>query len=242
MSHLRENLSKETLEKMSKSHKEVPSHRKGLSVEEEYGLKRAKLIKQKNSESKKGLYVGENNPRWNGGVKYSRGYVFIYKPNHPNNVQGYVQEHRLIMEQHIGRYLKSKEVIHHINGIKKDNRIENLMLLKNESEHKKLHKVPKGEMSPSWRGGLSFEFYPKTFNEKLKEKIRNKYNRICQLCGVKESKLKGYFKRLAIHHINYIKKDCREENFVPLCHSCNAITRNGDRDYWTKLLSQKIVK
>lgn len=84
---------------------------------------------------------GENNPKWRGGRTYTHeGYVQIYKPNHPNcNNYGYVLEHRLVMELKIHRYLKRKEIIHHINNIKDDNRIKNLILFKNSKEHAKHH-------------------------------------------------------------------------------------------------------
>ena len=70
--------------------------------------------------------------------KIVRGYVYSWCPNHPNARNGYVAEHRLIMEHHLGRYLKRGEIVHHINKNKKDNRLENLQLLSN-SVHSKLH-------------------------------------------------------------------------------------------------------
>ena len=52
---------------------------------------------------------------------------------------GGVSKHRLVVEEYIGRKLTKEERIHHINEIKSDNRIENLMLFPNDKEHIKFH-------------------------------------------------------------------------------------------------------
>ena len=84
---------------------------------------------------------GEKHPNWKGGKQtQANGYILIKKPNHPfSNKRGYVYEHRLVMEQHLGRYLTPEEVVHHRNEIKDDNIPKNLKLFANESEHQKFH-------------------------------------------------------------------------------------------------------
>ena len=71
--------------------------------------------------------------------KRADGYITIYYPTYPSsNSEGFVMEHRYLMERHIGRPLDKNEVVHHINHDRTDNRLENLMLL-TASEHAKLH-------------------------------------------------------------------------------------------------------
>ena len=71
---------------------------------------------------------------WKGGRRYHEGYILAYAPEHPNTVQnGYVLEHRLVMEKAVGRHLMRSETVHHKNGIRDDNRLENLELW--HSEH-----------------------------------------------------------------------------------------------------------
>lgn len=85
--------------------------------------------------------MGNNNSSWKGGFKHIQGYKYILNKNHPHaTMKGYVKEHHLVVEKKIGRFLLKGEVIHHINGIRNDNRIENLQLCKNQREHMNIHK------------------------------------------------------------------------------------------------------
>lgn len=93
-------------------------------------------------------FTGKNNPKWKGGHQsHGSGYMYLLKPEHPNaDSRGRILEHRLIMEQHLGRYLDPEEVVHHINKIAEDNRIENLQLFSSNGEHLKFELT--GRSSP----------------------------------------------------------------------------------------------
>ena len=76
---------------------------------------------------------GPHHYKWKGGVAhYCTGYIF-----HSRTGRGI---HRIVMERYIGRKLKEREVVHHIDGNKKNNDINNLEIM-SQSEHAKLHAI-----------------------------------------------------------------------------------------------------
>ena len=84
---------------------------------------------------------GKDNPAWKGGRTITGGYFAIRAPHHPYvGKTGYIMEHRIIMERRLGRYLKSHEVVHHIDGNPYNNDSANLHLFPNDVTHFAWHK------------------------------------------------------------------------------------------------------
>ena len=78
------------------------------------------------------------------------GYIYVLKPNHPNPTQGkYVKRSRLVMEKKLDRILESHEYIHHLNGIRDDDRLENLKIV-TLSQHNREHWNTKKMIRARW--------------------------------------------------------------------------------------------
>ena len=91
-----------------------------------------------------GLHTEDKSGRWKGGIKKSRGYVYIkIAEDDPMFVMVHgedrkrkvIAEHRLVVARVLGRPLTNEEVVHHINGIKDDNRPENLRVMHYQQHH-----------------------------------------------------------------------------------------------------------
>ena len=108
----------ETKRKISQARKGIPSWKKGLTAKDDSRIA-----------------SGSRCGNWKGGKVVVKGHIKVRNTEHPHGHNGYVYEHRLVMEEYLGRYLNPWEVVHHINGIKSDNRLENLELVKNKSNH-----------------------------------------------------------------------------------------------------------
>lgn len=124
-----------TRKKMSKAKKgNIPWHKGKTGVYSKETLKKMKTAQ-----------IGNKHPNWKGGkTKDGKGYVLTYHPNHPfRDKQNYVREHRLVMEKMIDRYLTPEEISHHKNGIRDDNRPENLRLFATGGKHTAFHLLQK---------------------------------------------------------------------------------------------------
>ena len=102
--------------------------------------------------------TGEKAANWKGGRYLSRGYVYVklsslpaieremFAPMATRSGGRYVPEHRLAVARQLGRALLSTEVVHHINGVKADNRPENLEHHDSNSSHRMKHAEVDAEM------------------------------------------------------------------------------------------------
>lgn len=95
------------------------------------------------SKYKHGERPKEFTSKWfQGHSKTSYGYKIIKLRDHPfADKQGYVREHRLIMEKHLKRFLKPEEIVHHIDKDRLNNKLNNLMLFPNNSAHTRFHMI-----------------------------------------------------------------------------------------------------
>lgn len=90
----------------------------------------------------------ELSTNWKGGRIISKrdGYILVMAPaNHPYSKKGgggnkgkYILEHRLVMERVLGRYLKPDEDVNHVNGVKGDNRPENLVVVRHYAHYQEM--------------------------------------------------------------------------------------------------------
>ena len=151
-----------------------------------YSFGFSKETKQKMSKARIGRFKGINHPRWKG--QYRCNYhnrILIRQPTHPNaDKRGYVRQSHFIMTKHLGRCLTKGEVVHHINGIKDDDRIENLQLFETKGLHISFHNKGKKKkpftlkhikhLSESHKGYIMPESQKKNIGLALK-----KYHSLC---------------------------------------------------------------
>ncbi len=128
----------------------MKSEKQRLHLEKLAKLRKGKhhstSAKRKISELRK-KRIGNKSSNWRGGRILVDGYWYIYSPDHPNKTKdNYVVEHRLVMEEKLGRFLHKKEIVHHLNGIKTDNAIENLVICLSLGHHTSEYHVKRNSL------------------------------------------------------------------------------------------------
>jgi 5-methylcytosine-specific restriction endonuclease McrA len=121
----------------------------------------------------------------------------------------------------VGKYTRSNEIREKISKS-----------LTGKKQSKKTRKKRMGENCHWWAGGKSYEVYPVDWKIGLKRSIRERDHYRCQLCGEPQGE-----EALAVHHIDYDKKNCNPDNLICLCRSCHAKT-NTNRQNWIKYFKQ----
>lgn len=98
---------------------------------------------------------GKYHGHYKGGQIKAKGYIWFLRPDHPRRTRrNYVKRCWLVMEEAIGRPLKPGELIHHKNGVKTDDRLENLEI-SDLVQHGKTHNA--GSKNAGWRHDITAE-------------------------------------------------------------------------------------
>lgn len=138
----------------------------------------------------------------------SYGYILIHKKNHPMaGKDNYIPLHRLVYSEYLGRNLTRDEVIHHKNGIKTDNRIENLQLVSN-SQHRTIH-------------NMTLEYSHKANLVTMKELYLEGYSgrQIASVLNIGKSTVLYYTKKWEISRSNMSLRD-KQGKFVNRKEAC----------------------
>lgn len=177
-----------------------PSWNKGLHHSDESRLKMSK--------SRMG------NIPWNKGIKMPP--EVGKKIGEANKRRVWTEESRLKRHNYMKNYIASKETREKLSQSLKGHSVSDETRLKiAKSLNKGLYKENVDVLGLGWY--VKSNGYGIEWNDKLKEKIKQRDGYRCMNPGCK-----GEDKRLSVHHINFNKIDCREENLITLCNVCNV--------------------
>jgi hypothetical protein len=162
------------------------------------------------------------------------------------SLMGYIRTKEQIKKQRekmIGRPSGHKGKKHSKESKKKTS--ESLKITLNLPEVKE---KMSGKNNSMWKGGISCEPYCEVFKDpEWRQIIYNRDTNNCQLCGISiQLSYKLFGRKLAIHHINHIKKDCDLKNCILICTRCNAIVENKNKikfyeDYFKIFMEKKEI-
>ena len=101
-----------------------------------------------------------------------------------------------------------------------------------EETKRKIGEAFRGENSHFWKGGISYNPYSIDWGITIRQSIRERDKYTCQICRKIQSNYK-----FSVHHIDYDKKNCNQNNLITLCRNCHIKT-NFKRNYWMSVFSR----
>lgn len=239
--------SEETLKKMSEAKKGKPSPHKGKKLSKEMIEKLRESHKnisvetrRRMSESRKGKHPSEETRRKMSLLMKGR----IFSEEHKKKISESKMGHSIsdgMREMLISINLGKKHTEETRRKMSESRRGKKLPP-RNDEFKRKLHEArlgKTGDKSNNWKGGISFEPYCIKFNGEFKERCRAWYDYTCVECGTPQWVLG---RKLDVHHVNYDKGICcnnKKPLFVALCGDCNK-RANGDREYWEQHFTEMI--
>lgn len=167
-----------------------------------------------------------------------------FTKKHKNNLSD-SQKGRILSAEHKNKISETRIKLNLAKGI------NNPFYGKHHSKETKLKisqrkiklQLHKGNKNGRWIDGRSYQPYTKEFRP-LREQIRKRDNYICQKCYIKQQFhfINNKLEKLSIHHIDYNKHNCKENNLITLCRKCNSVVnhnRNKWKNYFIKILRRK---
>ncbi len=140
-------------------------------------------------------------------------YNYCLVPDHPNSTKnGYMLEHRIVIENHLSRLLNSNEVVHHKNGDRKDNRLNNLEVLTNK-EHARLHGIQRGKTMVE----LICPFCQLKFIRQKKNTHLSKKKQVSTFCSRRCSA--SFYRHIQLHGITSEMQCAISVNIVRVYHT-----------------------
>ena len=152
-------------------------------------------------------------------------YLKQYYNNNQEKAIEYAKQYRIDNKEKISKQDKQRRI---------KNRDPNTLIFGSDEYRILCSCIKQGINRNEFDGFLTDQKYCSLFNEEFREKIRERFHRICYLCGKTES---DNNRKLSVHHVNY-NKNCLCGSiceFVSLCQSCHSKT-NGSRQLWEDLI------
>jgi len=142
------------------------------------------------------------------------------------------KKHRENLSEALKGKPKSKDHKEKIKKARMGTKLSKITKVKQSETHK-------GEKNPNWQGGISDILYPDDWTDILRESIRQRDGYICQMCGIHQDELNGFYKKIDIHHIDYNKDNLNPKNLISLCRGCHLKT-NYNREYWINYFKGRV--